>query len=61
MDLFLGIDVGSVSTNLVVIDPEGEMYLSPLYLRTQGQPIKAVQQGLSLLNERLTKRTASVV
>ena len=40
MDLFLGIDVGSVSTNLVVIDPEGEMYLSPLYLRTQGQPIK---------------------
>lgn len=56
MDLFLGIDVGSVSTNLVVIDPEGEMYLSPLYLRTQGQPIKAVQQGLSLLNERLTKK-----
>ncbi|MGI5925611.1 MAG: acyl-CoA dehydratase activase [Thermacetogeniaceae bacterium] len=55
MDLFLGIDVGSVSTNLVVIDPEGELYLSPLYLRTQGQPIKAVQQGLSLLNERLTK------
>ena len=53
MDLFLGIDVGSVSTNLVLIDPEGEMYLSPLYLRTQGQPIKAVQQGLSLLNERL--------
>lgn len=47
--------MGSVSTNLVVIDPEGELYLSPLYLRTQGQPIKAVQQGLSLLNERLTK------
>ena len=56
MDLFLGIDVGSVSTNLVVIDPEGELYLSPLYLRTQGQPIRAVQQGLSLLNERLTKK-----
>jgi predicted CoA-substrate-specific enzyme activase len=29
------------------------MYLSPLYLRTQGQPINAVQQGLSLLSERL--------
>ncbi|HHY40314.1 MAG TPA: 2-hydroxyglutaryl-CoA dehydratase [Syntrophaceticus sp.] len=56
MDLFLGIDVGSVSTNLVVIDPRGELYLSPLYLRTQGQPIKTVQQGLSLLNERLTKK-----
>jgi predicted CoA-substrate-specific enzyme activase len=56
VDLFLGIDVGSVSTNLVVIDPEGELYLSPIYLRTQGQPIRAVQQGLSLLNERLTKK-----
>jgi predicted CoA-substrate-specific enzyme activase len=54
MDLFLGIDVGSVSTNLVLIDYEGELYLRPLYLRTQGQPITAVQQGLVLLKEQLT-------
>ncbi len=54
VDLFLGIDVGSVSTNLVLIDPEGELYLSPLYLRTQGQPIAVVQQGLALMEERLS-------
>ncbi len=53
MELFLGVDVGSVSTNFVLIDREGELYLSPLYLRTQGQPIEVVQQGLALLKERL--------
>lgn len=42
---FLGIDVGSVSTNLVVIDQNNEVLVS-LYIRTMGQPIKAVQQGL---------------
>lgn len=42
---FLGIDVGSVSTNLVVINPENEVLVN-LYIRTMGQPIKAVQQGL---------------
>jgi len=34
--------------------PEGELYLSPLYLRTQGQPIAGVQQGLALMEERLS-------
>lgn len=42
---FLGIDVGSVSTNLVVIDENNEVLVS-LYIRTRGQPIKAVQDGL---------------
>ena len=41
MNYFLGIDVGSVSTNLVVIDEDGRL-LSKVYLRTRGQPIKAV-------------------
>lgn len=45
MEGYLGIDVGSVSTNLVVIDPEGGV-LSSVYLRTRGQPITAVQEGL---------------
>lgn len=42
---YLGIDVGSVSTNLVVIDDQNEVLVS-LYIRTRGQPIKAVQDGL---------------
>jgi predicted CoA-substrate-specific enzyme activase len=42
---YLGIDVGSVSTNLVVIDEKLNV-LKKIYIRTQGQPIKAVQKGL---------------
>jgi predicted CoA-substrate-specific enzyme activase len=42
---YLGVDVGSVSTNLVVIDDTNEVLVS-LYIRTRGQPIKAVQDGL---------------
>lgn len=53
MDLFLGIDVGSVSTNLVLVDDRGDLYLNPLYLRTQGQPVAAIKKGLSTLKEIL--------
>lgn len=52
MHLYLGIDVGSVSTNLVVIDEEGEM-VEKLYLRTGGQPIRALLEGLGRLSGTL--------
>jgi len=42
---YLGIDVGSVSTNLVVID-ENVNVLSRRYLATAGRPIEAVKRGL---------------
>ncbi len=42
---YLGVDVGSVSTNLVIVDEEGSV-LTDIYMRTRGQPIKAVQEGL---------------
>ena len=45
VDGFLGIDVGSVSTNLVLINNQNEILVS-LYLRTRGQPIQVVQEGL---------------
>jgi predicted CoA-substrate-specific enzyme activase len=48
---YLGIDVGSVSTNLVVID-EGGTVVHDIYLRTAGRPLEAVQQGLAGLAER---------
>lgn len=56
MDLFLGIDVGSVSTNVVVLDQQGEVYAEPIYLRTQGQPIAAIQRGLALLKNQLSPK-----
>ncbi|TEB06710.1 R-phenyllactate dehydratase activator [Pelotomaculum schinkii] len=53
---FLGIDVGSVSTNIVFLD-EGGMVVEDIYLRTQGQPIATVQAGLKKLGARLPSGT----
>lgn len=47
---YLGIDVGSVSTNLIVIDEQDEV-LASLYLRTQGQPIRVIQKGMVKLSD----------
>ena len=49
---YLGIDVGSVSTNLVVTDEEDNI-IEKLYLRTGGQPINALRTGMKALVERL--------
>ncbi|NLY43466.1 MAG: 2-hydroxyglutaryl-CoA dehydratase [Clostridiaceae bacterium] len=49
---YLGIDVGSVSTNLVLLD-ESNRVCSKLYLRTQGQPIRALKEGLRTLKKSL--------
>ena len=43
---FLGIDVGSVSTNIVLIDTGGQV-CHELYLYTEGDPIRAVRTGLA--------------
>lgn len=49
---YLGVDVGSVSTNLVIIN-ENEEVTASVYRRTQGQPIIAVQKGLQELADQL--------
>ena len=54
---YLGIDVGSVSTNLVFLDETGKIK-EALYLRTQGRPIASVQTGLKQLAESLPPKTA---
>jgi predicted CoA-substrate-specific enzyme activase len=46
VEAYLGVDVGSVSTNVVVIDKEMRV-LSKRYLPTAGRPIEAVKQGLA--------------
>lgn len=52
MRAFLGVDVGSVSTNVVLMD-EQEKVRDTLYIRTQGQPINAVQKGLEYIKNRM--------
>lgn len=49
---YLGIDVGSVSTNLVVINNREEI-IQKLYIRTSGQPINALINGMSRLRDEL--------
>ena len=48
---YLGIDIGSISTNLAVIDENCNL-LSKRYLMTAGQPIEAVKQGLKEIGRR---------
>ncbi|HBS58311.1 MAG TPA: 2-hydroxyglutaryl-CoA dehydratase, partial [Firmicutes bacterium] len=45
MNVYLGADVGSVSTNMALVDGLGNV-LETLYMRTQGQPVQTVQQAL---------------
>lgn len=49
---YLGVDIGSVSTNIVTLSPEGEV-LSKQYVRTNGQPIECVKQGLKKLAKKM--------
>lgn len=47
-ELYLGIDVGSVSTKLVLMTEDYEIKYK-IYLRTMGQPIKALKNGVQKL------------
>ncbi|MFB3884078.1 MAG: acyl-CoA dehydratase activase [Thermodesulfobacteriota bacterium] len=52
IEAYLGLDVGSISTNLVVIDREKKI-LSKRYLMTAGRPIEAVRLGLQEIGEEI--------
>jgi len=49
---YLGIDVGSVSTNIVIIDTHNRV-LKGLYLRTRGRPLETIKQGLQQISDSL--------
>jgi len=52
LEVYLGIDVGSVTTKFAVLDAENKV-LFTLYTRTRGQPIVMVQQGLEQIAQHL--------
>ncbi len=52
--VFFGVDVGSVSTNLVVMTPGGEV-VKKVYLRTEGNPVAAVQKAFTQLGGDVAK------
>jgi predicted CoA-substrate-specific enzyme activase len=55
-NVYLGIDVGSVTTKFAVLNDKDELVTS-LYLRTEGQPIVSIQQGLRELSAALPNDT----
>ncbi len=52
MEAYLGLDVGSISTNLVVIDRQKRV-LAKRYLMTAGRPIEAIRIGLQEIGEEI--------
>ena len=52
MNIYLGIDIGSVSTNVIAIDDGGDIIFDR-YIRTNGQPINSVKQGMAELRDLL--------
>ena len=51
-EVFLGVDVGSISTNLVVMDKEQNL-IAKRYLMTEGRPLEAVQRGLAEIGDEI--------
>ena len=57
--IYLGIDIGSVSTNVVAIDAYGEV-LFARYIRTNGQPIDSVKSGMAQLKDEVEGQDCEV-
>jgi predicted CoA-substrate-specific enzyme activase len=54
-EAYLGVDVGSVSTDLVLVDPAGGL-LASVYLPTRGRPADVLLEGLALLRQQVGGR-----
>ncbi|MCX7731272.1 MAG: 2-hydroxyglutaryl-CoA dehydratase, partial [Candidatus Caldatribacterium sp.] len=52
MELFLGVDVGSVTTKFVLMD-KNKRILASCYLRTSGDPIAALKEGLRYIERHM--------
>lgn len=52
INAYLGVDVGSISTNVVVMDEQYRV-LAKEYLMTAGQPLEAVRHGLEMAGKKV--------
>ncbi|PIE70399.1 MAG: hypothetical protein CSA22_08060 [Deltaproteobacteria bacterium] len=50
--VYLGVDIGSTSTNLVLINQAGQV-VDYQYLRTSGAPLEVAEKGIAALSDRL--------
>lgn len=58
-NIYLGVDIGSISINVVAIDAAGQV-LFQSYVRGQGNPVAAVQQALRSLEADLAKQEGDI-
>ncbi|MDH7500081.1 MAG: acyl-CoA dehydratase activase, partial [candidate division NC10 bacterium] len=56
---YLGVDVGSISTNVVLLDEQGRL-LARRYLMTAGRPIDAVRRGILEVGQEVGDRVKVV-
>lgn len=49
--LFVGVDVGSVSTNIVILDEQGRILFTKYY-RNDGQPLRIIQVGMAGIQDQ---------
>ena len=54
VEIIVGVDVGSVSTNIVALSESGDIVFK-YYVRTNGQPMDAVKLGFAKLKEELNE------
>lgn len=59
MKYYLGVDIGSVSSNFVLLDQQGRLK-NKLYLRTLGNPVKALKEGYGLIKDGLPDNAADI-
>ncbi|MFW5976597.1 MAG: BadF/BadG/BcrA/BcrD ATPase family protein, partial [Bacillota bacterium] len=57
---YLGIDVGSVSTDLALINEKSEL-IDKIYLRTKGQPIDVIKDGLTKIKNNLNSSEINIM
>jgi predicted CoA-substrate-specific enzyme activase len=52
IDTYVGLDVGSLSTKVIVIDGQKRI-LAKIYLMTAGRPLEAIRQGLEIVGKKV--------
>lgn len=57
---YLGVDVGSVSTDVVLLDKSYDVVES-LYLKTRGRPIEVLQEAFKILKSKYDSKQISAV
>jgi len=57
MDIYLGVDVGSITVKFAALDAS-DILVAGLYMPAEGRPVEAVQRGLAELKRQLPSNVA---